>query len=282
MTRTIILMLVLASFAVASALAVIASRRLYAGYREHFTATARDELQKLFVFMDARRVFLFNLAAFGIVPVAVYFATNTLLFALIGGLVFFFVPRFAWRHLFRRRIERFEHDLPDALGMVAGSMRAGASFTVATEGMVREIKGPISQEFSLVLREQRMGITLDESLENLAKRLPSEDLLLVVAATRIAREVGGSLAEICERLADTIRQKHIMEGKIKALTSQGKLQGWVVGLLPIAIMWVLYQMETDAMRPLFHSIGGWATLAVIGLLELLGIVFIRKIVSIDI
>lgn len=282
MTRSTLLLLMLASFATATALVVIAARRLYVGYRENFTETARGELQKLFLFVDARRVFLFNLASFGVVPVVVYVTSGNILFAAGAGLAFFFVPRAAWHHLFRRRIARFERDLPDSLGMIAGAMRAGASFTVATEAMVREMTGPASQEFSLVLREQRLGVKLDEALENLAQRLPSDDLLLVVAATRIAREVGGSLAEICERLSDTIRQKHIMEGKIKALTSQGKLQGWVVGLLPVGIMWVLYQMETEAMRPLFHSVGGWATLAVIGLLEFLGIAMIRKIVAIDI
>ena len=166
--------------------------------------------------------------------------------------------------------------------MMAGAMRAGASLPLAIEAMVREVQAPLSQEFGLVLREQRMGIPLDEAFENLGKRVPSPDLGLVVAAARIARDVGGNLSEVFNRLADTLRQKAVMEGKIKALTSQGKLQGWIVGLLPLGMILVLYQMEPGAMLPLFISVLGWAVLAVIAVLELMGAFMIRKIVTIDV
>jgi len=263
-------------------LVVTTSIRLWRNYRENFTAKVQTNLHTMFMFVDARRVFVFNVLAIVVVPAAVYLVTGRVFFAVVLGISVFFMPKMIYRYLYKRRLEQFDQQLPDGLNMIAGAMRAGASLPMAIEGMVRETEGPISQEFSLVLREQRMGIALDEAFENLGDRVPSGDLNLVVAAARIARDVGGNLSEIFDRLADTLRQKAVMEGKIKALTSQGKLQGWVVGLLPIGIMAVLYQMEPESMRPLFTSIAGWAVLSVIAILEMMGAYMIKKIVTIDI
>jgi tight adherence protein B len=99
---------------------------------------------------------------------------------------------------------------------------------------------------------------------------------------RISREVGGNLAEILETLADTLRRKHQMEGKILALTAQGKLQGLIMTGLPLFLLLVLSKMEPEAMAPMFHTVAGWATLAVIAVMEVIGYVAIQKIVSIDV
>ncbi len=251
-------------------------------YRANFTEAARANLSRLFLFVDARKIFVYNAVAVAVVPVAVYLVTGVAFFALVMGVVLFALPKILFRALHRRRLRHFEHQLPDGLNMMAGAMRAGASLPLAIEAMVRETQPPINQEFALVLREQRMGVSLDEAFENLAGRVPSADLGLVVAAARIARDVGGNLSEIFNRLADTLRQKAAMEGKIRALTSQGKLQGWIVGLLPFGMIGVLYQLEPLAMLPLFTTALGWAVLAVIALMQLFGALVIRKIVSIDV
>ena len=109
-----------------------------------------------------------------------------------------------------------------------------------------------------------------------------EEIDLVVAAMTIARDTGGNLAETMDRLAGTLRAKAIMEGKIRALTSQGKLQGLVVGALPIFMMLILSSLQHDAMMPLFHAWYGWVVLGVIFILELIGFMLIRKIVNIDV
>lgn len=251
-------------------------------YRERFVETAQRDLNRMYVFIDGRRVFLYNAFVIVVVPFVTYTITGRLLFAVIAGVLALWLPKFVLRYLYRRRLRIFDEQLPDGLTMIASAMRAGASLPIAIEGMVRETRGPVSQEFSMVLREQRMGVALDQAFENVASRVPSEDLTLVVAAARVAREVGGSLAEIFERLADTLRQKAIMEGKIRSLTSQGKMQGWVVGLLPIGIVVVLYQMEPEAMYPLFSSLAGWGVLLFITVMELMGAFMIKKIVSIDV
>lgn len=161
-------------------------------------------------------------------------------------------------------------------------MRAGATFLIAVETLVEETSGPISQEFSLLLREQRMGLTLAAALDNVAERVQTEEMDLMVTAAQISRELGGNLADIFERLSSTLRRKLEMEGKIVALTSQGKLQGWVVGLLPFFMIAALTVVEPEAMQPIFTSLLGWCFLAVIVVMEILGAITIRKIVNIDV
>ena len=279
---TLILATVFIGAVLGTWLVITTSIRLWKDYRENFTARAQENLHTMFMFVDARRVFAFNAVAIVVVPLVVYLLTGRIFYAVVMGIIVLSMPKLTYRYLQKRRLAQFDQQLPDGLTMISGAMRAGASMPMAIEGMVRETEGPVSQEFSLVLREQRMGVSLDEAFENLGDRVDSQDLTLVVAAARIARDVGGNLSEIFDRLANTLRQKAVMAGKIKSLTSQGIMQGWVVGLLPIGIMAVLYQMEPDAMRPLFTSIGGWATLTVIGLMELMGGFMIKKIVTIDI
>ncbi|HJV74256.1 MAG TPA: type II secretion system F family protein, partial [Noviherbaspirillum sp.] len=179
-------------------------------------------------------------------------------------------------------LKKFEEQLPDALMMLAGGLRAGVSLPTAIQQLVAESEPPLSQEFTLMMREQRLGVTLEDSLGHLARRIPTQTVILVVSAMRIANETGGSLAETLERTSATIRSKFQIEGKIDALTAQGKLQAWVVGSLPLGLMAVLNKMEPVAMGMLWHTPVGWATLGVIAFLEIMGIWLIRRIIAIDV
>jgi tight adherence protein B len=153
---------------------------------------------------------------------------------------------------------------------------------MAVQLYVNEVEGPLAQEFSLLQREQRLGARLEDALENLGERVQSEEVDLLVSAALIANDVGGNLAEILQSLAETIRRKIEMEGKIEALTAQGRLQGRVVSALPFLILLPLMYFEPVATMPLFTSLLGWVFLAVIIGMDLIGSVLIQKIVSIDI
>ena len=148
--------------------------------------------------------------------------------------------------------------------------------------LVIEAPAPLGQEFTLLLREQRLGATLEQSLNGLARRIPTPTTVLTVSAMRIASETGGGLAEMLERTSHTVRSRLQIEGKIRALTAQGKLQAWIVGLLPIGLMLVLDQMQPVTMSVLWNTPMGWGALAGIGVLEALGIFVIRRIVAIDV
>lgn len=253
-----------------------------ARYRQLFTERTNVDLRELFLFVEPGRLFVLNLSVMLLVGVAVWVLTRSFFLAVLGLVLTALVPRLLLRFLRRRRLDAMELQLPDTLLMLAGGMKAGVSLTQAIQQLVLESRPPVSQEFDMVLREQRLGVALDAALENLNRRVPLQSVTLTVSAMRIAAETGGQLAETLERASQTLRTKLAMEGKIRALTSQGKLQAIVVGALPLFLMYVLNKMEPEAMNLMFTTRMGYATLAVIALLEFFGVLIIRKIVDIDV
>jgi len=259
-----------------------AMRGVYAEWQVNFTKVASSSLSDLFLFVDPRAVFRANVGVFLLLPIVVWLVTGVPGLALLGALAGAIVPRVAWAVLRNRRRARLVTQLPDGLNMMSGSLRAGAGLQAALEMVVKEMPAPMSQEFSLLLREQRLGLALEDSLRGMAQRLGLEEIDLFVSALTIAKEVGGNLSEILERLASTLRAKATMEGKIRALTSQGKLQGVIVGALPLFLAGALYVMDPKAMTPLFTTPYGWGVMAGIAVLLALGGFFIKKIVTIDV
>ncbi|MBX3651706.1 MAG: type II secretion system F family protein [Burkholderiales bacterium] len=259
-------------------------RDLLAKQKQTIALQAEQEggLRDMFIAVDPQKLFYYNVAALFIVPALLWGFTGNAVLVVGAVIVIIILPKLSVNWLKKRRFEKFEKQLPDALLMVSGAMRAGASLTVAMESMVKEQKPPLAQEFDLLLREQRVGVDFDTALKNMEKRLPIQDFIMVVSGMRISREVGGNLADILETLADTLRMKHQMEGKIKALTAQGKMQGLVMTCLPLFLMFILTHMEPEAMAPLYNTFVGWGTLAVIAVMEVIGYMAIQKIVSIDV
>lgn len=253
-----------------------------ARYRAQFTEKAKFQAQEFFLFVDPRKLFLANLAIMALGGMATWGLTGSFVLAVPAFFALAWFPRMLYAWLRKRRLRKFEEQLPDALMLLSGGLRAGASLSTALQQLVAEAQNPLAQEFSLMLREQRLGVTMEQSLSNLARRVPTQTTTLVVSAMRIASETGGGLAETLERTSHTIRSRLQMEGKIDALTAQGKLQAWVVGSLPVVLMLILNKMEPEAMDMLWHTRIGWATLTVLAFLEFMGVYLIRKITSIDV
>lgn len=251
-------------------------------YREKFTERAQFQAQEFFLFIDPRKLFVANIAIMALGGVLVWSVTGSGLIAIPVFFALALLPRWVYLFLRKQRLRKFEEQLPDGLMMISGALRAGLGLSSAMGQLVAEAGPPIAQELSLVLREQRLGVTLEQSLSNLNRRVPTQSTTLVVSAMRIATETGGGLAETLERAANTVRSRLQMEKKIGALTAQGKLQAWVVGALPLLLMWVLDKMEPEAMSQLWHTRHGWATLAVIAFFEVMGVYVIRKIIAIDV
>lgn len=244
--------------------------------------SAASELEGMFIFTESNRIMTINLVVLISLPVLAWVATGNLL--LVGGCVAlaFVAPRYVVRYIARRRLRQFEEQLPDALLMVTGALRAGASLMIALESVAAEGKPPVSQEFDLLLRELRLGTDFGVALQNLEKRVPLPDLMMVTSGMALAREVGANLAETLESVAGTIRTRLQMEGKIRSLTAQGKMQGLVMSALPLFLVLILRVMEPEAMQPLFTEWYGWCTLAFILLAVAVGYHFISKITNIDV
>ncbi|HEV3018307.1 MAG TPA: type II secretion system F family protein [Burkholderiaceae bacterium] len=254
----------------------------YGAYRRRFTDEARSQLEGAFVFIDPERVLLLTVFGAVVVPPVLWLLTGQILLPAVVAVLAIVLPSVAYALIHRRRRAQIVLQLPDVLLMLGSSLRAGTSLQIGLDLAIRETPAPLSQELAVVMREQRLGMALEEALDTMARRLKLEEVDLVVTALTIARDIGGNLAETLDRLAGTLRTKAMIEGKIRSLTSQGKLQGMVVGALPVGMAFVLSAMEPDAMQPLFHTWWGWAVVAVIGVLELVGFLMIRKIVNIDV
>jgi tight adherence protein B len=251
-------------------------------YRANFTERAKFQVQEFFLFIDPKTLFAANLAVMLLGATLVWIATGSVVLAVPVFFALALMPRLLYARLRQRRLRKFDEQLPDALMMLSGGMRAGVGLSSAIGQLVLEAPAPLGQEFSLLLREQRLGVTLEQSLNSLARRMPTPTTVLVVSAMRIASETGGGLAETLERTAHTIRSRLQMEAKIVALTAQGKLQAWVVGLLPVGLGLVLSKMEPEAMGMLWHTRIGWLTLIVLVVFEFMGVYVIRKIIAIDV
>ena len=251
-------------------------------YQEAFTEQARFNLADMFMFMDTGNLFRINVIALVLVPALIWLATGNPLLAIFALVLILVLPKKIYTWMRQRRIDKIQQQLPDGLMMVAGSMRAGLGFTPALESLARDIEPPLAQEFALVLREQRMGIKLEEALEHLHERVPIQDVALFVSAVNISREVGGNLAESMASLADTLRRRLIMEGKVKSLTAQGRLQGIVMAMMPVGLIAFLSFAYPETMHDLYHTPMGWAVMGVAAVMEYLGYRMCRKITSIDI
>ncbi|MCE9641553.1 MAG: type II secretion system F family protein [Betaproteobacteria bacterium] len=250
--------------------------------KKNIATTAKSGLDDMFIFVDPTKIFYYNVIALVFVPLVLWLLFDMAIIAIAAAFVITIMPKIVVKYLRKRRLTQFERQLPDALLMISGGMRAGASLTVALESMVKEQKPPLSQEFELMLREQRLGVDFDTALKNMEKRMPLQDFILVVAGMRISREVGGNFAEILETLAETLRRKHQMEGKIDALTAQGRMQGLIMTCLPLFLLLALTKMEPEAMAPMYNTFYGWATLAVVAGMEVIGYFAIQKVVTIDV
>ena len=251
-------------------------------YKETFTSTASSNMSDMFISVDPNQLFMLNLAAIVILPIATWLMTRDLATTLVMLGIIILLPTFFYRSIRKKRLKRFEKQLPDGLAMISGAMRAGASLNIALEGMVKEQPAPLSQEFELFLKEQRLGVEFELSLKQMEERIPIPDFSLLVTALLINREVGGDLAETMETLGETLRRKEMMEGKIESLTAQGKLQGIVMTGLPVFLGVLLNFMEPEAMSKLWTTTIGWIVLAIIITMEAFGYFIINKITSIDV
>lgn len=172
--------------------------------------------------------------------------------------------------------------LPDMLGTVANALRAGFSLLQALDACARQTKGALGQEFERMLAESRVGVPIDEALENLARRAGSADLELMVTVIGIQRQVGGNLAEILDRIQETIRERVRLQGEVRALSAQGRMSAMVVGVLPIGMVVVMSAISPAFFAPMWQPGPGRALLALAAFLQIVGFVLLRRIVRIEV
>ncbi|MEO8315481.1 MAG: type II secretion system F family protein [Pseudomonadota bacterium] len=240
------------------------------------------DLAQLFVFIPAGRLLALSAAA----------VVASIALALVFGLPLPFLPFLAvaalaaprvlvlW--LRQRRRSRLARQLPDALALWSGLLRAGQGATQALAQMSARQSAPLGDELRMVVAQLRLGATMDAAFRGLRDRAQLADLRLLATLLQANRDLGGNLAESLQRLAELLRGRLLMEARIQSLTAQGRLQGVVVGALPLVLLVVLYAIEGNTMRVLHTTLQGWVTLGVVVALELIGFLLIRRIVRIDV
>ncbi len=201
----------------------------------------------------------------------------------LGGLVLgFFLPRFYVKFRQNRRLKDFNDQLGDAINLLANGLRSGYSLLQAMDAVAREMPPPMSEEFQRVVREIGLGLSNERAMNNMLRRIPSDDLDLMITAINVQHEVGGNLAEILETISHTIRERVRIKGEIRVLTAQGMISGYVISFLPIGLGLLLYAMNPNYMGAMFQDPCGWAMIAVGAISTTIGYIAIRKIVNIEV
>jgi len=218
-----------------------------------------------------------------------------LLFAFaLGGVVWYVLGgvriRAGWqngtsplaRYLDEKRRNRFNLQLPEALATMSNALRAGFSISQAFDSVVEKGENPMSEEFAILQQQLRIGMSFEDALESMSRRVGSDDLTLVTTAILISRKTGGNVIEIFDKISETIRGRQKIERKVKTLTAQGRMQGMIVSAMPVFLGLVMTLIKPEMMIPFLTSTVGLLAVTAMFALIVLGWLLIRKIVTIDI
>lgn len=204
------------------------------------------------------------------------------LWALVGAVGGVLLGQILLQLAINHRRKAFANQLVDMLTMVANALRAGFSFMQGIEMVSTEMDGPMGEELTIVLRENRLGTPLEKALEDMTRRVQSSDFNLVVTAVLIQRQVGGNLAQILNSISETVAERIRMRREVMSLTAQGRFTGMILGLLPFGFAVIISMINPHYLQPLFDEDIGHMAIAGGIVLELVGFFFINKIVNIDV
>jgi tight adherence protein B len=261
-------------------------------YKERYLEETAVELDDILLQMPPGKIFDLSIAIAalcGVLSLFIYGMGSKegswgmgALLGLIVGIIAFFIPRVYLKYLHRKRMTMFNNQLEDALLSIASSLKAGFSINQALEVIASENKRPISIEFRLLVQEIRLGISLEEALGNMESRLESPDFELVATAIVTARQTGGELTVILERLASVIRERTRINNRLQALTAQGKLQASFIGAMPVLLLLAMSFIAKGMMSKFVHSVTGMVILIGAFVMVTIGFFVIKKITTIDI
>ncbi len=210
---------------------------------------------------------------------------KSIIFGILAGIAGLFLPQMYVGRAQRARLRKFDNQLGDMLNLTVNGLRAGFSTLQAMEAVSRELPSPMCDEFRRVVQEMQLGISMEDTLDHLLRRINSDDLDLVITAINVQREVGGNLAEILDVISFTIRERVRIKGEIAALTAQGRITAWVISLLPVALVGILFLTNRSYIMQFFNPetrACGLPMIILAALMVLAGFYTVQKMVAIDI
>lgn len=236
-------------------------------------------------FKPGEYIALYAIAMFGGALIAFMLGGRLIYSALIGAVIGAFLPRAYVKSQQKKRLQRFDDQLPDMLNLMVNGLRAGYSTLQAMEAVSKELPPPICDEFRRVVQEMQLGIPMEKALANLVRRIPSPDLDFVITAINVQREVGGNLAEIMDIISYTIRERIRIKGDIRVLTSQAMYSGRALALMPLGLLCILWFLNREYVMTFFAKetiYCGVGALVGAGLLIIFGYIAMTRITNIEV
>lgn len=241
------------------------------------------ELYRLFLDVSPQEFFLLHIVFFAFAIVMMSILLGDWLFGtVVGAVIGIMGPRFYLQNSWKKRLRMIDEQVEESMIYMANSFKANPALPDAIQDCINSMGPPITQEFSVLLKEYKLGTPLDQALINMQQRVPARNLQLAVSALIIGRTVGGNIPKILEDIASTIRESYRLERVIDTQTAQGKMQAWVMGLMPAVVVGLFYLMDPELITPLFETLPGYGILAVAAILNVIGVVLILKIIRIQV
>lgn len=241
------------------------------------------ELYRLFLDISPQEFFLLHvLIFFGAIGLSGVMLEDWVWGVIVGSTIGIMGPRMWLKRRWNGRIREVDEQVEEAMIYMSNSFKANPALPDAIQDVINSMGPPLTQELSVLLKEYKLGTPLDTALINMQARMPSRNLQLAVSALLIGRTVGGNIPGILEDIANTIRESYRLERVIDTQTAQGKMQAWVMGLMPAVVIGMFYLMDPELITPLFETLWGYMILAAAAVLNIIGVAFILKIVRIEV
>jgi tight adherence protein B len=247
-----------------------------------FAANIRTDLARADLRLRVAEFLLLTLLSVVLFFLLGYLLFDTPVMGLASGVLGFFVPRIYVNVRKRQRLNAFNDQLGDTITLLANSLRSGFSIVQSMETVANQLPEPISAEFHRVTQEIGLGLHYEEALNNMLRRVPSDDLDLMITAINIQGRVGGNLAEILDTIGHTIRERVRIKGEIRVLTAQQMISGYILTALPVILMLVLYLLNKEYIGRMFRDPCGWIMIGVSTIMIVVGFLIIRRIVDIEV
>ncbi len=242
----------------------------------------QDLLRQADLKITVYRFIVYSLLGGFLVGLIVFFISGSLVAMVMSLVIVSLAPFFYVRHKRTRRFRTFLEQLPDALELMVRSLQAGHSFSSALQMVATEMPEPIAREFGKAYEEQNLGLNIKSALENLVERVPILDLKLCVTAVLIQREIGGNLSEVLRNISHTIRERFRIQGEIRVKSAQARLSGYIVSALPFFLFFWINLVNPQYMKTLYDHPNGIYILGTGIIMQVVGWLIIRKIVSIEV
>ncbi|MGE0762781.1 MAG: type II secretion system F family protein [Bdellovibrionales bacterium] len=247
--------------------------------------TVQALLEKMLIDVDKKRLTLMlNLGSYGLGAAFFLLLWPNLIPGLALGVAAIFVgwtvPRILVQNMWEQRCNRLVDQMIDGLTIMGNGIRAGNSITQAMERVVENLKGPFAQELNLILNKTRLGMSVEDAIGEFAERIPRQDVQMLATAIMVLKETGGNLAETFTTIVLTIRERQKIEKKIQAMTAQGSMQAIIITLVPFVLILMFFMLDPNYIMPLFTKPLGWFFLLIMISLQGIGLVMMKKIVTI--